>query len=77
VKVDGTKEGEKLDSMLWELGEILVDHLQCAFKTFSMIVGTWSSMRDCIEVSTVSMQRFSRYSHIEVERGCTTEYFER
>jgi hypothetical protein len=32
VKVDSTKEREKLDTVLWELREILVDHLQCTLK---------------------------------------------
>ncbi len=32
MEVDSTKQGEKLDPMLRELGEILVDHFQCTLK---------------------------------------------
>jgi hypothetical protein len=32
VKVDGTEEAEKFNSVLWELGEVFIDHLEGALK---------------------------------------------
>jgi hypothetical protein len=32
MKIDGAEEGEEFDSVLGELGEVLVDHLKRAFK---------------------------------------------
>jgi hypothetical protein len=32
VKIDGAEECEKFDSVLRELREVLINHLECAFK---------------------------------------------
>jgi hypothetical protein len=32
VEIDGAEECEEFDAMLWELREVLVDHLECTFK---------------------------------------------
>ena len=32
MEIDGSEECEKLDSVLWELGKVLVDHFKSAFK---------------------------------------------
>jgi hypothetical protein len=32
VQVDGAKEGEEFHSVLWELGEVLIDHLKCTLE---------------------------------------------
>jgi hypothetical protein len=79
MKVDGTKEGEEFDTMLRELREVFVDHFQCAFKHI------FHDCRDLVfhkrlrgEVSHHIWNNLEkRFSHIQAERGCTTEYFER
>jgi hypothetical protein len=32
VEVDSPKEGKELNTMLWEFGEVLVDHFKSAFE---------------------------------------------
>jgi hypothetical protein len=32
VEIDGTEEGEELDTMLWKFGKVLINHFQCALK---------------------------------------------
>ena len=74
MDVDGTEQRKELDTMLGEVGEILVDHFQGTLE--DVLHHDWYLVfhERLIVVSKVSV--ISRRSH-KGGRGCTTEYFER
>ena len=67
VKVNGAKEGEKFNSMLRKLGEVFINHLQCAFENILHDRGHLI-FHESLHLSQYGFNAFS-YSYVEGEEG--------